>query len=128
MAVVTHLPADASVSDIIEIVERDGTVIVDDFVSASWLETFNTSVQTSIENYKPYDYGEPEAMEFLGHRTVRLNGLMSKAENYIDLMSDVRLLGVMDHFLAPNCGQYRLNSSELIEIHGGESRTRATYR
>ena len=27
----------------------------------------------------------------------------------------------MDHFLAPNCGQYRLNSSEIIEIHGGET-------
>jgi ectoine hydroxylase-related dioxygenase (phytanoyl-CoA dioxygenase family) len=27
----------------------------------------------------------------------------------------------MDHFLGPQCGQYRLNSSEVIEIHGGET-------
>ncbi|MEM7282025.1 MAG: phytanoyl-CoA dioxygenase family protein [Pseudomonadota bacterium] len=121
MAGVTHLPPQAQVADIIEVVERDGTVIIDDFVSQSWLEEFNTSVQTSIDQYKPYDYGEPEAMEFLGHRTVRLNGLMSKSSNYMQLMSNERLLSVMDHFLAPNCGQYRLNSSEVIEIYGGET-------
>ena len=121
MVQVTHVPSDSTVADIIEIVERDGIVIIDDFVSPSWLAKFNSSVQASIENYQPYDYGEPEAMEFLGHQTIRLNGLISKSSNYIELMTDERLLGVMDHFLAPNCGQYRLNSSEIIEIHGGET-------
>ncbi len=121
MTQVTHLPPDSGVADIIELVEKDGTVIIDDFVSQPWLAEFNAAVQTSIDKYEPYDYGEPEAMEFLGHRTVRLNGLISKSSNYIDLMTDERLLGVMDHFLAPNCGQYRLNSSEVIEIHGGET-------
>ncbi|MBJ89765.1 MAG: phytanoyl-CoA dioxygenase [Woeseia sp.] len=121
MVQVAHLPSGITVADIIEIVERDGVVIIDDFVSSSWLAEFNSSVQAPIEDYQPYDYGEPEAMEFLGHQTVRLNGLISKSSNYIELMSDERLLGVMDHFLAPNCGQYRLNSSEIIEIHGGET-------
>ena len=36
-------------------------------------------------------------------------------------MLDARLLGVMDQLLGPNCGQYLLNSSEAIEIHGGET-------
>lgn len=36
-------------------------------------------------------------------------------------ITDERLLDTMDHFLAPNCGQYQLNSSEVIEIHGGET-------
>lgn len=121
MAEVTHLPSNCSVPEIIEVVERDGTVIVEDMVSPSWLAEFNSSVQTSIDDYAPYDYGDPESIEFLGRQTVRLNGLISKSNNYIELMTDERLLGVMDHFLAPNCGQYRLNSSEIIEIHGGET-------
>ena len=107
--------------DLIEVIERDGAAIVDGFVSDTWLAGFNNAIQTSIDAYKPYDYGEPEAQEFLGLQTVRLNGLISKAPNYIDLISDERLLGVMDYFLAPHCGQYRLNSSEIIEIHGGET-------
>ena len=121
MADVTHLPSDCSTDDLIEVLERDGAAIVDGFVSDSWLNDFNAAVQTSVDSYTPYDYGEPEAMEFLGHQTVRLNGLTSKAPGYIDLITDERLLAVMDHFLAPNCGQYRLNSSEIIEIRGGET-------
>ena len=121
MAEVTHLPADCSATDIVAVIEEQGAVIVDDFVSSDWLAEFNTSIQTSIDSYQPYDYGEPEAVEFLGRHTVRLNGLVGKASNYLDLMLDERLLGVMDKLLAPSCGQYLLNSSEIIEIHGGET-------
>jgi ectoine hydroxylase-related dioxygenase (phytanoyl-CoA dioxygenase family) len=121
MAELTHLPPNCSTDDIIDVLERDGAAIVDGFVDQSWLSDFNKSIQTSVDNYTPYDYGEPEALEFLGHQTVRLNGLISKATGYIDLISDERLLRIMDHFLAPNCGQYQLNSSEIIEIHGGET-------
>lgn len=121
MAKITHLPSDCSAADIIEVVEKDGAAIVDDLVDQNWLAEFNASVQTSVDRYVPYDYGEPEAVEFLGRQTVRLNGLISKSSNYIDLITNPKVLGVMDHFLAPNCGHYLLNSSEVIEIHGGET-------
>ena len=121
MTQITTLPSNSSTENIIEVLEKDGAAIVDGFVSQAWLSEFNSAVQTSIDNYKPFDYGEPEAEEFLGRQTVRLNGLIRKAPNYIDLITDDRLLGIMDHFLSPNCGQYRLNSSEIIEIHGGET-------
>ena len=111
MAEITHLPGNSSVTEIIDVVERDGAAIVDDFVSQAFLHDFNSAVQTSIDDYTPYDYGEEEANEFLGYQTVRLNGIASIAPCYIDLITDERLLGVMDHFLEPNCGQYLLNSS-----------------
>ena len=121
MTQITTLPSNSSTEDIIEVLGKVGAAIVDGFVSQEWLSEFNSAVQTSIDNYKPFDYGEPEAEEFLGRQTVRLNGLIRKAPNYIDLITDDRLLTIMDHFLSPNCGQYRLNSSEIIEIHGGET-------
>ena len=121
MTQITTLPSNSSTENIIEVLEKDGAAIVDGFVSQAWLSEFNSVVQTSIDNYKPFDYGEPEAEEFLGRQTVRLNGLIRKAPNYIDLITDDRLLTIMDHFLSPNCGKYRLNSSEIIEIHGGET-------
>ena len=114
-------PPSATASDIVAVMAEHGAVIVDNFVTPQWLKEFNDSVRTSIDAYTPYDYGEPEAMEFLGYNTVRLNGLVSKASNYLDLMLDEPLLGVMDQLLAPNCGEYLLNSSEIIEIHGGET-------
>ena len=70
----------------------------------SWLAAFNASVQTSIDRSILFDYGEPDAMDFLGHNSVRLNGLVSKASHDIELMLDPRLLGVMDQLLAPSCG------------------------
>ena len=79
MAKLTHLPSNCSTDDIIEVLERDGAAIVDGFVSQAWLNDFNTAIQTSVDNYIPYDYGEPEAQDFLGYQTVRLNGLISKA-------------------------------------------------
>ena len=121
MAEIVHLPPSATASDIVSVMAEHGAVIVDDFVTPQWLKEFNDSIRTSIDAYTPYDYGEPEAMEFLGYNTVRLNGLVSKASSYLDLMLDERLLGVMDQLLAPSCGQYLLNSSEIIEIHGGET-------
>jgi ectoine hydroxylase-related dioxygenase (phytanoyl-CoA dioxygenase family) len=78
-------------------------------------------IRTAIDEYEPFDYGGRDALEFLGYKTVRIQNLISRAPCYADLIADERLLGVMDHFLAPSCGQYRLNSSEVIEIHGGET-------
>ena len=121
MAEVTHLPGNCKVDDIIEVVEEFGAAIVDDFVSPEWLADFNAQVETAIDEYEPYDYGGRDAAEFMGYKTVRLQGLISRASCYADLIADERLLGVMDYFLAPSCGQYLLNSSEVIEIHGGET-------
>ena len=61
MTSITHLPSDCRTDDLIEVLERDGAAIVDGFVSDAWLAEFNRAIQTSIDAYKPYDYGEPEA-------------------------------------------------------------------
>ena len=91
MAEVTHLSCDCTVEDIVSVVEENGAVIVDDFVSQKWLEEFNTQVQTSVDEYEPYDYGGREAAEFMGYQTVRIGGLISKAPCYADLISAFEL-------------------------------------
>ena len=121
MAQITHLPGNCSTQDIIEVIEEQGAAIIDDFVSQSWLEKFNTSIDPHIEAYRTIDYKDEFANDFFGTRTVRLTGLPRKAPCYIDLMTDERLLGVMAHFLGPNCGQFQLSSSEIIQSHLGET-------
>ena len=54
MVQVAHLPSDITVADIIEIVERDGVVIIDELVSSTWLAEFNSSVKAPIEEYQPH--------------------------------------------------------------------------
>ena len=120
MADITHLPGNCSIADIIEVIEEQGAAIVDDFVSQSWLKEINTALDPFIEGYQSIDHGQ-FANDFFGHHTVRLTGLTQKSPKYIDLMTDERLLGVMDHFLGPNCGQFQLSSSEIIQSHLGET-------
>lgn len=122
MAEVTHLPSDCYASDIIEVVEREGCVVVDSLVDDAWLTQFNKDIQPSVDAYRTYQFaGEGRMNDFLGDDTVRLQGMLRKAPCYLDLILDERLLGTMDHFLLPNCNNYLLNSSEVIEIHGGET-------
>ncbi len=119
MAKVTHLPGDCSLEDIIDVVAEQGAAIVDDFVSQSWLDEFNAAIKPHIESCPP-GHDEEDGKEFFGDHTIRLTGLIHKSRNYVDLITDERLLGVMDHFLGPNCGQIQLSSSEIIESHRGE--------
>ena len=116
MAQITHLPANCSIQEIIEVIEEQGAAIVDDFVSQSWLEKFNTSIEPHIQGYQAIDHEEDFANDFFGKRTVRLTGLQHKAPSYIDLMTDERLLGVMDYFLGPNCGQFHPKTPKPLDI------------
>ena len=88
MPQVRHLPPDCSTDDLIDLLEQDGAAIVDGFVSDAWLAEFNAAVQTSVDHYTPYDYGEPEAEEFLGRQTVRLNGLLNNCLLYTSDAAD----------------------------------------
>ena len=121
MTEIKHLPGSCSLHDIIQVIDDEGAAIVDDFVSQSWLDEFNAALEPHIEAYAPLDYGDDYANEFYGRHTVRMTGLINKSPNYIDLMTDERLLGVMDHFLGPNGGQYQLSSGEIIETRPGET-------
>ena len=64
MAQITHLPANCSIQEIIEVIEEQGAAIVDDFVSQSWLEKFNTSIEPHIQGYQAIDHEEDFANDF----------------------------------------------------------------
>ena len=69
MTQITTLPSNSSTDDIIEVLEKDGAAIVDDFVSQEWLSEFNSAIQTSIDNYKPFDYGAVSYTHLRAHET-----------------------------------------------------------
>ena len=79
MAEIEHLPSDSQVSDIVDVLEQHGAAIVDGLVSDEWLKQFNSEIQTSVDKYEPYDSGGRDSAEFMGYKTVRIGGLISKA-------------------------------------------------
>ncbi len=123
-AAVTRLPGHSTAATISEALDRDGVVIVEDFFSTSWLERYNGEVQPLIDNHHRTYTGVEAFDDFLGYKTVRMQGLAAKTPSFIDALVDDRLLAVMDHLLLPVCTSYLLSAGELIEIRSQETAQR----
>ena len=123
-AAVTRLPGHSTAATINQALDRDGVVIVENFFSASWLERYNGEVQPLIDDHQRTYTGVDAFDDFLGYKTVRMQGLASKTPAFIDALADDRLLSVMDHLLLPLCTSYLLSAGELIEIRNQETAQR----
>ena len=122
----THLPPDASVAAIAEVLERDGAVVVDDMLGAARLEALNREFDEVIGATAP-DIRHPTVpamIEFFGRETIRLDGLPAKSASFAEVMLLPQMLGLADRYLLPNCVDYLFNTGQLIEIGPGESAQR----
>jgi len=124
MPELTRLDARAEVADICTALDNDGVVIVENFYDVEWVARYNGQVQPYIDNHKRTYTGVDVFDDFLGHHTVRLQGLPGKTPALIDALVDPRMLAVMDHLLLPVCTDYILSAAELIEIRKSETAQR----
>ncbi len=124
MAQIARLMGDAEIGEVTELLDRDGVVVVEGFFGQDWLKRYNDQVQPFIDNHIRTYTGVDVFDEFLGHHTVRLQGLPSKTPALIDVLVEARMLGVMDHLLLPLCTSYILSAAELIEIRKSETAQR----
>jgi len=124
MPELTRLDARAEVADICSALDADGVVIVENFYDGDWLARYNGQVQPFIDSHKRTYTGVDVFDDFLGHHTVRLQGLPAKTPALIDALVDPRMLAVMDHLLLPVCTDYILSAAELIEIRKSETAQR----
>ncbi len=119
-ATVKQLSGSSTGAEINQALEEDGVVIVKDFFSGDLIKALNEQLEPFVAASRPrvqnnmYD-------DFLGGYTVRLHGIAAKADSFAPVLTDVRILEVMDQQLKPNCTDYRLSAAELIEIRGGET-------
>lgn len=123
-ATVSRLPGKSPVDTINAALDRDGVVIVEDFFTKEWLDTYNAQVQPLIDNHVRTYTGVEMFDDFLGYKTVRLQGLASKTPAFIDALTDPRLLDAMGHLLLPLCTSYMLSAGEMIEIRAQETAQR----
>lgn len=103
--------------------ERDGAVIVEDILDPALLARLNADLDRHVAAVAP-GLRHPtmqEMIEFYGESTIRLDGLPAKSERFADIMLLPQLRAAADHFLLPNCKDYLLNTSQLIQIGPGES-------
>jgi ectoine hydroxylase-related dioxygenase (phytanoyl-CoA dioxygenase family) len=126
MAGLTHLPGTASVDDVVSTLERDGGVIVDDFVSSKMIDELKADLLPAIETRST---GRDD---FTGTKTRRMSALFAKSRRVADLAIHPLMLGAAEHFvnvpvvygsgdtaLTVRPG-LRIGGSQLIQIGPGE--------
>ncbi|TIC79126.1 phytanoyl-CoA dioxygenase family protein [Nocardioides sp. GY 10127] len=124
----TTLPRTASVEEAIAVMERDGGVIIEDFVDSATL----AGIKADLDPY--LEAGEWGQDTFSGHRTRRLGGLYAKSTHAAPLVEEEHFLAAAEHFLLrPTKGflgeepvelvpTFQIGVTQVIKIYPGEGK------
>jgi len=114
MAAAKSVKPGTAIGVINEILERDGCVVIENVLSRAQV------AQLAGELAPHFDEAPNCAGDFYGYVTKRLSGLIAKSPMCQQMAIDVRILGIMDHFLLKGCRAYQLNLTQAIRIGEGE--------
>lgn len=122
----TTVPGSASLDDVVAVIERDGGVIVGDFVSPAMLAELKADLLPKI------DAVATGRDDFSGFRTRRMSALFAKSRRVADLVVHPLFLGAAEHFVNQpvvyGAGEHaravrpglRIGGSQLIQIGPGQ--------
>ncbi len=108
-------PADTPSNDLAEILERDGCVVLEDFVSQSHLASINRDLQPFI------DATMRSKNNFGGFKTTRTGALMARSPACRDLAIEPRILKLVETFLGPYANTFQLHVTQAIRVLPGET-------
>jgi len=116
-----RLPASCSAQDISAVCDRDGGVIVQDWIDTDGLAQLNQQIDPWLDNHRGTHSGSDASDDFLGKKTRRLQSLAIKAPTFVTLLTDERLLGFAEHTIGAISPTLIMNNGEVIDIGPGES-------
>ncbi|PRY08824.1 phytanoyl-CoA dioxygenase family protein [Kineococcus rhizosphaerae] len=126
MAELTTLPGSATVDDVVEVLERDGGVIVADLISPEVMDKIWNELSPYLEA-TPGGSGE-----FVGRQTRRTSGIMGKSPSSAALLTEPHLLGAAEKLLRSTTryfvgdehheseGSVQLSATQAIYIGPGQ--------
>lgn len=109
-----HFQATADINDVIQALHKDGAVVIDQALSKDDLAQLRYDSDQHLKNTSNCQG------VFFGYETKRIATMVAKSNVCEQMAENEIVLGVMDHFLLPNCSQYQLNLAQLISIGHGE--------
>ncbi len=115
MTVLQRLPANAPITAVMAVLERDGALILEDVITRQ-------EAQAIAEELRPYvDATQPGQDDFSGARTTRTGALVARSPKCRAAILDPRIRAIADKVLLPNCHRYQLHLSQLIRIMPGQT-------
>jgi hypothetical protein len=104
-------------------VQTMGGAIAEDMLTSSEIESLNDQVDESLALHGDLANaatGSGGYDTFLGHKTLRLHGLLEKAPASANLIGRAELVEWAERMIAPVASSVLLNAGELIQIQPGE--------
>jgi ectoine hydroxylase-related dioxygenase (phytanoyl-CoA dioxygenase family) len=110
------LSADAPTEDILEIIHRDGALILTDVISDDDLAALKTELV-------PYMEATPVgADDFTGRATTRTGALVARSPRTRELVMNEAVLGAVAGFLEPYCHRFQLHLTQIIRLKPGQGK------
>lgn len=101
---------------LVDVFEEDGAAVILDMAEHDLLDQIERELRQHLEENR-YDF----KTEFNGQNTLRVATILAVSRSAAKLVAHPLVLEVADAILSPYCDNYRLNSSDAIEIHPGET-------
>lgn len=92
---ITHLPSDASVNEIIEVLDRDGGLIIDNFVSQAQLD----QIKADVAHYHESEATKNSAISIVPTETILTPGLVGKSDTIASICESAQLTGLRKEIL-----------------------------
>jgi Phytanoyl-CoA dioxygenase (PhyH) len=106
---------DAPIARVLDVIERDGAVILTGLMSGANVDALIDELMPHIATTKP---GEET---FSGFKTTRTGALAARSAKVREALLDPRIRAICDGVLLPNCERYQVNVTHIIRILPGET-------
>ncbi len=109
-----RLPADAPIARIMEVMNREGVVILEGLMSKAETAALVDELTPFLVTTKP------GRETFSGFKTTRTGALPARSARVRAALLDKRIRAICDEVLLPNCENYQVNVTHVIRIMPGE--------
>ena len=109
-----RLPPDCAADDIVELLHRDGALIVERHADPATIQRVRSEMRPWVETVPP---GRDA---FVGYKTARVGAVISRSRSSHELALDPMLNEACKAFLAPHADGYQLHLTQVTNIGPGE--------
>tara|TARA_R110000824_G_scaffold155226_4_gene327684 strand:+ start:3967 stop:4878 length:912 start_codon:yes stop_codon:yes gene_type:complete len=115
MPKLVSLPASANTDEILDVLKRDGALIVTNVLDADDLKQLRTEIDPYVEATA---FGRDN---FTGSHTTRTGALVARSAKSRELVMHPTILKAANEFLKPYCENIQLHLSQVIRIKPGQT-------
>ncbi len=116
MPALQTLPAEASTKEILDIIKRDGAVILSGMLTTSEIKQFRDELD-------PYMLATRDGEDdFTGRSTTRTGALIARSEKARQMVMNETIVKAANEFLAPFCQRIQLHLTQIIRLKPGQGK------